>query len=561
MDSVNKSYKKSMRVGDERMSLGIKSIESRKQEYRQKGYWGDATLADYWKMAVLSSPEKVAVIDQQGTSYTYAELDDLAGRLAAYLKEVGVEPGDFVSFQLPGWAEYTVIYGACLKAGAVVNPILPNFRAEELSFVLNKCQSKVLFIPTEFRNFDYPGMVRTLMPKIPSLREVVMVEKDKKANEGMTLGRVIREFSPQAGNSIRSADDLAAVLFTSGTEGFPKGVMLTHNNIISSERAFAAALNVTYLDVMLMPAPVAHATGFHHGVTLPFIVGAKSVLLDIFNPDTSLELIERERITCSMGSTPFVYDILRSLQKKKYDISSLRFFLCGGAPIPRHMVKEALEAGFKVLGVYGATESVPHTAGRLDDPLERIISSDGVAVPNVEIKVVDEARQPVPVGVEGEEASRGPNVFVGYLKEPELTARVLDDEGWYYGSDLCTMDDDGYIRITGRKKDIIIRGGENISSNEIENIILQHPNVREAGVVAMPDQRLGERACVYLVLKNADQGLTMEEMTAFFEEKNVAKYKYPERLEIVESLPRTASGKIQKFMLRQDIKSKLEQVN
>lgn len=545
--------------GTERMLLGMKFSESRRREYRQKGYWGDATLADYWQMAVLSAPEKVAVIDLQGTSYTYAEVDQAAGRVAAFLKETGVDHGDFVSFQLPGWAEFTVIYVACLKAGAVANPVNPGFRAEELLYTLNKCETKVFFIPSEFRHYDYPAMMTWLAPKIPSLREVVVVEKEKKVDEGISLSKVIKEYSPLAGSRVRSADDLAAVLFTSGTEGFPKGVMLTHNNIIASEKALAAALNFTYLDVMLMPAPVAHAIGFHHGVTAPFMLGAKSVLQDIFKPDITLELIEREKCTCSMGATPFVYDILRTLRKKKYDISSLRFFLCGGAPIPRHMVKESLEAGIKVMGVYGSTESVPHTAVRIDDPCERIISTDGVAVPSVEVKVVDESRREVPAGVQGEEASCGPTVFVGYLKEPELTASVLDDQGWYYSGDLCTMDDNGYIRINGRKKDIIIRGGENISSTEVENILLQHPNVREAGVVAMPDQRLGERACAYVVLNNPDQGLTLEEMRVFFGEKDVAKCKYPERIEIVENLPRTASGKIKKIVLRQDIKEKLKQ--
>jgi len=547
--------------GAEKVGLGIKFSEQRKQEYRQKGYWGDATLADYWNMAVLSAPEKVAVIDLQGTRYTYAELDEAAGRVAAFLKENGVAPGDFVSIQLPGWAEFTVVYVACLKAGAVVNPVHTGFRADELLYILNKCESKVLFIPAEFRSYDYPAMLRSLVPKIPSLREVVIVEKEKKVNEGITFEKVIREYSPLDKNIECSADDLAAVLFTSGTEGFPKGVMLTNNNIIASERAFTTALNITYLDVILMPAPVSHAIGFHHGVTASFMLGAKSVLQDIFKPDITLKLIERERCTCSMGTTPFVYDILRTLRKNSYDISSLRFFLCGGAPIPRHMVKESLEAGIKVLGVYGSTESVPHTAARIDDPPERIIGTDGVAVPGVEIKVVDESRRVVPAGVQGEEASRGPNVFVGYLKEPELTARVLDDEGWYYSGDLCTMDDDGYIRITGRKKDIIIRGGENISSTEVENILLQHPNVREAGVVAMPDQRLGERVCAYVVLKNDDKGLTLEEIRAFFGKKNVCKYKYPERIEIVKSLPRTSSGKIQKYILREDIKNRLKQEN
>lgn len=536
--------------------------EDRKRKYRQAGYWGDATLADYWQMSVLCSPEKTAVIDLQGTSFTYAELDDAASRLAYYLRECGVMPGDFVSFQIPAWAEFTLIYIACLKVGAVVNPICWGYRADELLYVLNKCESKVLFIPSEFRGFDYTTMLSSLKPKLPQLKEVVIVEKgENRAYPGITLNKILKDYSPLPINYRQNSDDLAAVLFTSGTESFPKGVMLTHNNIIAAEKSLAAVMNITHLDVMLMPAPTAHAIGFHHGVTLPFMYGAKSVLQDIFKPEVTLQLIEREKCTCGMGATPLVYDILRTLQKGKYNISSLRLFMCGGAPIPRHMVKEAMSAGIKVIGVYGSTESVPHTAVRLDDDAEKIISTDGVAVSSAEVQVVDELHRPVAVGVQGEEASRGPMVFVGYLKEPELTANILDDNGWYYSGDLCTMDKDGYIRITGRKKDIIIRGGENISSIELENILLQHPNVREAGVVAMPDPRLGERACAYVVLHDREQGLALEEVSALFDAKCVSKFKYPERIEIVENLPRTASGKIQKFVLRQDIRSKLEREN
>lgn len=540
------------------MTLQIKFNEYRKSEYRKKGYWGDASLADYWQMSVLSVPEKVAVIDQQGTSYTYAKLDDSASRVATYLKKIGVVPGDFVSLQLPGWSEFTVIYVACLKVGAVINPICTNYRSEELLYILNKCESKVFFIPSEFRNYDYPSMVDSLESKIPSLLKVVVVEKEKKVNVGITLNNIINEYSPMAKNSVCSADDLAAVLVTSGTEGFSKCVMLTHNNIIASERTFAAALNINYLDVMLMPAPVAHATGFHHGVTLPFLLGAKSVLQDVFTPDSSLNLIQREKCTCSMGSTPFVYDVLCALKKRKYNISSLRFFLCGGAPIPMNMVKDSLKAGIKVIGCYGSTESVPHTVVRTNDPIERAFNTDGLAVSGTEIRVVDEKRRSVPAGVVGEEASRGPNVFMGYLKEPELTASVLDEDGWYYGGDLCIMDDDGYIKIKGRKKDIIIRGGENISSIEIENLLLRHPNVHEASVVGMPDKRLGERVCAYIVLNNVDKRITLEEIKIFLCKNNVSKSKYPERIEIVESLPRTTTGKIQKVVLRREIKEKLE---
>lgn len=541
------------------MPLEFKLNEHRKIEYRKKGYWGDATLVDYWNMSALSSPEKVAVIDLQGDSYTYAELDNAAGRVATFLREVGVVPGDFVSFQLPNWSEFTVIYVACLKIGAIVNPICPGYRAEELLYILGKCESKVLFIPAEFKNYDYTSMLPFLKSKLSNLIKVVVVEKGNKVNAGITFDKIIRKYLPIKDDIICNSDDLAAVLVTSGTEGFPKCVMLTHNNIIASEKAFAATLNINYSDVMLMPAPVAHATGFHHGVTLPFMLGAKSVLQDIFKSATSLKLIESERCTCSMGSTPFVYDILHMLQTQKYDISSLRFFLCGGATIPRNLVKDSLKVGLRVLACYGSTESVPHIVVPPDASFDRTISTDGVTIPSVEVRVVDELRRPVSALVEGEEASRGPNVFMGYLKEPELTAKVLDDEGWYYSGDLCIMADDGYIKITGRKKDIIIRGGENLSSTEIENLLLQHPNILEVSVVGMPDERLGERACAYIVLDSVDKELTLEKIKAFLCRNNVCKIKYPERLEIVKSLPRTASGKVRKNVLRKDIKDKLQQ--
>ena len=544
------------------MSLGIKINEAKKLEYRQKGYWGDATLADYWRMSVLSSPEKLAVVDAQGSQFTYAELDEAAGKLANFLIKIGVEPGDFVSTQLPGWSEFTVIYVACLKTGAVLNPILPNLREKELTYILNKCESKILFIPSQFKHYDYTSMLPSITQNVKSLKKVVKVEKETLAYDEWTLNRILDEYSPLSEHVQHSADDLAAVLFTSGTEGHPKGVMLTHNNIIASEKAYAATFNLTYQDVILMPAPIAHATGFHHGVTTAFLLGAKCVLQDIFKPEISLELIEREKCTCGNGVTPFIYDLIQTIncKSRQYDISSLRFFLCGGSPVPRHMVKQAMEKGFKVFGVYGSTESVPHVAARLDDPLEKIINTDGKPLDGVEIKIVDELRQPVSIGIEGEEASRGPNVFVGYLREPELTDRVLDDDGWYYSGDLCTMDDDGFIRITGRKKDIIIRGGENISSTEVENILLQHPDIREAAVVGMPDKRLGERSCAYIVLQHPNKNLTLEDIKAFFVKMNVAKYKFPERIEICTSLPRTPSCKVKKYILREDIKKKLNLV-
>ncbi|WP_019209772.1 medium-chain fatty-acid--CoA ligase [Yersinia massiliensis] len=541
------------------MTMTIKINEARRDAYRQQGYWGDASLADYWHHSVQVAPDKMAVLDNRGTSYTYAAMDHAAGCLAAYLVDCGIQPGDRVAFQLPGWCEFTLIYLACLKTGAVSVPLLPAYRETELIWTLNKSQARILFVPTLFKNTSPEAMVTPLRSQLPHLQQVVAVDKLAPATLSPSLSQLLRDYSPLENCVKVQGDALAVVLFTSGTEGVPKGVMLAHNNVLSSERAYCATLNLNWMDTILMPAPLGHATGFLHGVTAPFIIGARSVLLDVFNPLDCLTLLEREKCTCVMGATPFVYDLLCTVQQQPFDLSSLRFFLCGGTTIPKQITRDCLQVGIKLMSVYGATESSPHAVVKLDDPLSRVVNTDGTAVTGVEIKVVDKDRQTVPYGEEGEEASRGPNVFVGYLGEPELTARALDEEGWYYSGDLCRMDEEGYIKITGRKKDIIVRGGENISSRELEEILLSHPLVRDVGVVAMPDDRLGERACAYVVLADQQQPLTFAAMLDFFRSKRVAKYKYPERLELVDSLPRTASGKIKKFQLRELLLLKLQQ--
>jgi len=524
--------------------------DNRKQYYRSMGYWGNATLADYWKMSVLSSPEKTAVVDSHGARYTYAELDAEASKIYAYLKQCGIKPGDYVSVMVPGWAEFTMIYIACLKAGAVINPICPGSQLSEITFMLSVCRSKILFIPSAYKKNDYSDYHRLLKQEIKTLRHVTYVDKGKDSQFRSILDNPVWDCVPEKSN----AEDVAVVLFTSGTEGRMKGVTLTHNNIISAEKAFAAKINFTCFDTMLMPAPLGHATGFHHGVTMPFIFGSTSVLQDIFRPEEALRLIERERCTCGMGATPFVYDMFQSLKNKLYNINSMRFFLCGGAPIPRQLINEAMEYGFKILGVYGSTESVPHVSASYTDTADKIVNTDGTPVLSIETKIVDENGNE---SDSGEEWSRGPNVFSGYLDEPELTANVLTEDGWYKSGDICRRDADGYIRIIGRKKDMIVRGGENICCTEIENALLEHPAIKEAAVIAIPDKRMGERACAYLILNDDFSNVTIRELTDFFVAKGIAKFKCPERLEFMNILPRTESGKVQKFILKEDIKRKL----
>ncbi|EPP6804011.1 medium-chain fatty-acid--CoA ligase [Escherichia coli] len=541
------------------MKVTLTFNEQRRAAYRQQGLWGDASLADYWQQTARAMPDKIAVVDNHGASYTYSALDHAASCLANWMLAKGIESGDRIAFQLPGWCEFTVIYLACLKIGAVSVPLLPSWREAELVWVLNKCQAKMFFAPTLFKQTRPVDLILPLQNQLPQLQQIVGVDKLAPATSSLSLSQIIADNTPLTTAITTHGDELAAVLFTSGTEGLPKGVMLTHNNILASERAYCARLNLTWQDVFMMPAPLGHATGFLHGVTAPFLIGARSVLLDIFTPDTCLALLEQQRCTCMLGATPFVYDLLNVLEKQPADLSALRFFLCGGTTIPKKVARECQQLGIKLLSVYGSTESSPHAVVNLDDPLSRFMHTDGYAAAGVEIKVVDDARKTLPPGCEGEEASRGPNVFMGYFDEPELTARALDEEGWYYSGDLCRMDEAGYIKITGRKKDIIVRGGENISSREVEDILLQHPKIHDACVVAMPDERLGERSCAYVVLKAPHHSLSLEEVVAFFSRKRVAKYKYPEHIVVIEKLPRTASGKIQKFLLRKDIMRRLTQ--
>ena len=541
------------------MKVTLTFNEQRRAAYRQQGLWGDASLADYWQQTARAMPDKIAVVDNHGATYTYSALDHAASCLANWMLAKGIESGDRIAFQLPGWCEFTVIYLACLKIGAVSVPLLPSWREAELVWVLNKCQAKMFFAPTLFKQTRPVDLILPLQNQLPQLQQIVGVDKLAPATSSLSLSQIIADNTPLTTAITVHGDELAAVLFTSGTEGLPKGVMLTHNNILASERAYCARLNLTWQDVFMMPAPLGHATGFLHGVTAPFLIGARSVLLDIFTPDACLALLEQQRCTCMLGATPFVYDLLNLLEKQPADLSALRFFLCGGTTIPKKVARECQQRGIKLLSVYGSTESSPHAVVNLDDPLSRFMHTDGYAAAGVEIKVVDDARKTLPPGCEGEEASRGPNVFMGYFDEPELTARALDEEGWYYSGDLCRMDEAGYIKITGRKKDIIVRGGENISSREVEDILLQHPKIHDACVVAMPDERLGERSCAYVVLKAPHHSLSLEEVVAFFSRKRVAKYKYPEHIVVIEKLPRTASGKIQKFLLRKDIMRRLTQ--
>jgi cyclohexanecarboxylate-CoA ligase len=340
------------------------------------------------------------------------------------------------------------------------------------------------------------------------------------------------------------------LIYTSGTSGEPKAVMHTANTVLAPAQCFIDDIGLGGRDVIFMGSPYAHQTGFLYGMLMPVMLATKAVALDIWSAGTAVPLIEREGATWSMGSTPFLSDMVNLPEEARGRVArTLRTWVCAGAPIPRVLVQRAkAEMNLDVLSCWGMTENAGNTITRKSDPQEKVFETDGRALPGCEVRVVDDARRPVPVDTVGNLQARGITHFVGYLKKPGLNS--IDGEGWFDTGDLARMDKDGYIRIVGRTKDVIIRGGENVPVAEVENLIYRHPHVAECAVVAMPDARLGERACAFVTPKPG-ASVDLAELTRFLADEGMAKTYWPERLELVAEMPRTPSGKIQKFKLRE----------
>jgi cyclohexanecarboxylate-CoA ligase len=347
-------------------------------------------------------------------------------------------------------------------------------------------------------------------------------------------------------------DDVIQVLYTSGTTGEPKGVMHTSNTLFSNLTPYIGRLGLSGSDVVLMASPLAHQTGFMYGVMMPVQLGCPVVLQDIWNADRAADLVAGEGVTFTMASTPFLADLTDCAERRPEAFRTLRIFLAAGAPIPRVLVRRAREhLGAHIVSAWGMTENGAVTTTKLDDPPQQVFESDGCALPGMELRTVDALGHPLAAGEEGRLQVRGCSNFVGYLKRPSLYG--TDAEGWFDTGDLARLDAEGYVRITGRSKDIIIRGGENIPVVEIEGILYKHPGVAEVAIVAMPDARLGERACAFVVPKGG-ASLSLPDLAAFLQNEKVAKQYIPERVEIVPELPKTPSGKVQKFRLREAAK-------
>jgi cyclohexanecarboxylate-CoA ligase len=538
------------------MRLDPGALAARRAEARASGGWQDLTLLDYLDRAVAATPDKPALVAFRAdgaapgeTRLSYRELDALSDRAAAGLVARGIGAGDVVSFQLPNWWEFTVLHLACLKVGAVSNPLMVIFRERELAFMLGLAESKLLVVPARFRNVDYPAMAEAVRARSPALRHVVVVGEPSEAGASGFDALLAPAGAPPPPRTARpSPDDVIQLLYTSGTTGEPKGVMHTSNTLFANLVPFAERLELGADDVIHMPSPLAHQLGFLYGLMMPIQLGATAVLQDIFVAAEMARQITRERATVTLGATPFLNDLTEHVERTRGSTPSLRLFASAGAPIPRALVAKARETlGAAIISAWGMSENGAVTTTRPADPPEKTTETDGCPLPGMAVRVVDAGGRPVPAGQEGQLEVRGCSNFVGYLKRPELGKTT---DGWFDTGDLARMDADGYIRISGRSKDIIIRGGENIPVVEIENLLFKHPAIAAVAIVAYPDARLGERACAFVTLR-AGATLSLPDLVDYLKAQKTAPHYIPERLEVLDDLPRTPSGKIQKFKLRE----------
>ena len=529
-------------------------IPARARLYRAAGQWRDDTIPQLFRQAAQASPEKVAVRDASGASLSYAALDRQSHAVAGFLASRGIGKGDIVTVCLPNWWQTVVVFLAVMKIGAVVNPVPTTYGRADLSYVLRKCRSAALFIAGRFRSADFTAALIALEPKLSD--EVVVVRVGEGEHDVGVPFAAVAAHEPPAALAAIAADDPVAVLFTSGTESRPKGAVHTHNTILFGERALAQALAIGRDDNVFMASPITHTTGFMHGVVMPLTTGGTLSLLDIFDGATAAAQMRSHRSTWTMGATPFLGDVTDALDATDTRLPDLRYFLCGGAPIPEALVRRAETVGLRVMSIYGSTESPPHTVVHPADPAANAWQTDGRPLAGIEARIASSTGDPLPVGEVGEEWSRGPNTFLGYLDEPDLTRKDLDQDGWYHSGDLARALPDGSLRIVGRLKDIIVRGGQNISVREVEDYLAAHPAVHAVAVVGMPHPRLGETSCAVVVTKPGCE-LSLAELTAFLAEKGIARFKLPERLEVWPSLPTTPSGKIQKFLIRKALSDEL----
>ena len=526
------------------------------------GYWRDELLMDYFEQHVKNKPNEIFITGfnsaiQSHYSLSFRQMQLRVNRIAIGLAQHGVEKGDVVSFQLPNWWQFVAIHFACLKIGAISNPVMPIFRHNEITFMLGFAESKVMIVPKQFRNFDYPQMMQELRTDLPKLEHVFVIDGEGETSFENTFLNRRWEDEIDADKLFQERlikpNDVIEIIYTSGTTGQPKGVMHTSNTLVGMPKAITDLVELKGEQIYLMASPLAHQTGVLMGILLPTVTGSKVVLQDIWDAETAYQLIQDEGVTYTMASTPFLADLISCPNREKYDLSHFKYFLSGGAPIPRAQVHKAKELlGANIVSVWGMSETGGTTYTPPSAADEKVYETDGKPLAGMEVRILGPEGEVLPYNTEGRLQCKGPFLFAGYLKRPE--ANDIDSDGWFETGDNARLDEDGYIRITGRSKDIIIRGAENIPVVEVENALYKHPDIEDVAVVAMPDERLGERACAIVQL-NKDSNFNLDDLKEHLNNIHFTKTYWPERVEVLSEFPRTPSGKIQKFKLREMAKN------
>ncbi|MFN2328360.1 MAG: AMP-binding protein [Chromatocurvus sp.] len=531
--------------------------------YRPDAFAGyrNTTIAAAARAKAQQQPDDVAIFLDTGEELTFSAIYEEARALASALRRLGLSRGDVVSFQLPNWREPVAINIACSMLGLVINPIIPIYRDRELAFILRDTRARALFIPDVFRGFDYPSMIEALRDGLPDLEQVIVVKAERAIQGLESYDALLAAASEQdtTEDGAVNPDDVKIVMYTSGTTGNPKAVRHSHNTLARALDNGVDAWNLGGADVMLMPSPVTHITGFCNGMELPFFTNARAAFMQRWNVDEAIELIERTRASICISATPFLNELVMAAEERGLGLPSMRLFACGGASVPPQLIRRTHRVldNCRAFRVYGSTEAPLVTTGfQLPEEEDLAAGTDG-HIYNYEVRVLDDAGQVLPVGADGEIALRGPTLMLGY-GDVGQTKDAFDADGFFLTGDIGHVTDRAAIVITDRKKDIIIRGGENLSAREIEEVILDYPDVVEAAVVAMPHERLGEGVAVYVVLRDKCDPLTLEQLVAFLAKSGMAKQKWPQYLQVAEELPKTASGKVRKDALRRELREQVQ---
>jgi fatty-acyl-CoA synthase len=510
------------------------------------------TIGDNLDRTAARFPDGEALVDRaQGLRYTWAAFVTEVDALAVGLLDAGIEKGDRVGIWAPNCAQWTLLQYATAKVGAILVNINPAYRTHELEFVVNQAGIRMLVAARSFKTSQYAEMIETVRPNTPGLERVVITDTEQWAalfvHDG-DVGRV-RERGLEL-----TADDAINIQYTSGTTGFPKGATLSHHNILNNGYFVGRLCNYTEVDRVCIPVPFYHCFGMVMGNLACTSSGATMVIpAPGFDPKLTLEAVAEERCTSLYGVPTMFIAELSLPEVDSYDLGSLRTGIMAGSPCPVEVMKQVVDRfGMTEVAIsYGMTETSPvSTMTRADDSLERRVSTVGRAMPHLESKIVDpETGLTVPRGTPGELCTRGYSVMLGYWEQPEKTAEVLDRARWMHTGDIGVMDDESYVNITGRIKDMVIRGGENVYPREIEEFLYTHPDILDAQVIGVPDERYGEELMAWVRLRDGVADLTVEAVREFASGK-LAHYKIPRYVRVVDEFPMTVTGKVRKVEMR-----------